>query len=148
MQNISYLDEIIFYKVYYLGQKPYILELRENIMLAISFLSVGCKNIVLDIDFCKPKVIQGLDLNFNLHLLNFLRGAQLSNNMLILFKYILVELSALSSSIFNNPPSQQKNSLFLNQIWTSPCRKYWIYCLRYYQTQEELLQIEADDQKW
>ena len=28
-----------------------------------------------DIDFCKPKVIQGLDLNFNLHLLIFLRGA-------------------------------------------------------------------------
>ena len=28
-----------------------------------------------DIDFCKPKVIQGLDLNFKLYLLVFLRGA-------------------------------------------------------------------------
>ena len=28
-----------------------------------------------DIDFCKPKVIQGLDLNFNFHLKILLRGA-------------------------------------------------------------------------
>ena len=28
-----------------------------------------------DIDFCKPRVVQGLDLNFNLYLLILLRGA-------------------------------------------------------------------------
>ena len=28
-----------------------------------------------DIDFCKPKVIPGLDLNFNLYLPNILRRA-------------------------------------------------------------------------
>ena len=28
-----------------------------------------------DIDFCKPEAIQGLDLNFNLYLLIFLKGA-------------------------------------------------------------------------
>ena len=54
-----------------------------------------------DIDFCKPKVIEGLDLNFILYLLILLRGAVVSNNILILSKYILVELSAFSSSVFN-----------------------------------------------
>ena len=28
-----------------------------------------------DIDFCRPKVIQGLDLNFSLYLFILLRGA-------------------------------------------------------------------------
>ena len=32
-----------------------------------------------DNDFCRSKVIQGLDLNFNLYLLIFLRGAWVSN---------------------------------------------------------------------
>ena len=31
-----------------------------------------------EIDFCKPGVIQGFDLNFNLYLLIFLKGAKLS----------------------------------------------------------------------
>ena len=44
-----------------------------------------------EIDFCKPGVIQGFDLNFNLYLLIFLKGAKLSNNSLILFKNISVE---------------------------------------------------------
>ena len=44
-----------------------------------------------EIDFCKPGVIQGFDLNFNLYLLVFLKGAKLSNNSLILFKNISVE---------------------------------------------------------
>ena len=43
-----------------------------------------------EIDFCKPGVIQGFDLNFNLYLV-FLKGAKLSNNSLILFKNISVE---------------------------------------------------------
>ena len=41
--------------------------------------------------FCKSSIIQGLDLNFNLHLLVFLKVAKLSNNSSILFKNILVE---------------------------------------------------------
>ena len=49
-----------------------------------------------DNDFCRSKVIQGLDLNFNLYLLIFLRGAWVSNHILILSTYILVELSAFS----------------------------------------------------
>ena len=53
-----------------------------------------------DINFCKPKVIQGLDVSFNLYLLIF-RGTYVSNNILVLSKYILVELPALRSSIFN-----------------------------------------------
>ena len=47
-----------------------------------------------DIDFCKPKVTQGLGLNFNYYSLILLRGAQV--HILILSKYILVELSAFS----------------------------------------------------
>ena len=31
-----------------------------------------------DIDFCKLKVIQGLDLNFKLYFLSLLRGAKVS----------------------------------------------------------------------
>ena len=33
-----------------------------------------------EIDFCKPGVIQGFDLDFNLYVLVFLKGAKLSNN--------------------------------------------------------------------
>ena len=33
-----------------------------------------------DTDFCKPNVIQGLDLNFNLYFLTLLRDAFVSNN--------------------------------------------------------------------
>ena len=43
------------------------------------------------IDFCKPGAIKGLDLNFNLCLLVFLKSEKLSNNLLILFKNISVE---------------------------------------------------------
>ena len=38
-----------------------------------------------EIDFCKPGVIQGFDLNFNLYFLIFKRVQKLSNNSLILF---------------------------------------------------------------
>ena len=53
------------------------------------------------IDFCKPNVIQGLDLNYNLYFLTLLSGAWVSNNILILSKNFLVELSAFSSPVFN-----------------------------------------------
>ena len=53
------------------------------------------------IDFCKPNVIQGLDLNYNLYFLTPLSGAWVSNNILILSKNFLVELSAFSSPVFN-----------------------------------------------
>ena len=32
-------------------------------------------------DFCKPGVIQGFDLNFNLYLLIFLKGAKLCTSI-------------------------------------------------------------------
>ena len=54
-----------------------------------------------DIYFYKPKAIQGLDLNFNLYLLILFRCAYVSNNILIVSKYIFVELSAFSYSVFN-----------------------------------------------
>ena len=53
-----------------------------------------------DTDFCKPKVIQSLDLNFNLYLLIF-QEVHRYLITLILSKYILVKLPTLSSSIFN-----------------------------------------------
>ena len=56
------------------------------------FLMKSDRNLFFtEIDFCKPGVIQGFDLNFNLYLLIFLKGAKLSNNSLILFKNISVE---------------------------------------------------------
>ena len=63
-----------------------------------------------EIDFCKPGVIQGFDLNFNLYLLVFLKGAKLSNNSLILFKNIAVE--------YNNQNHRKiiKNKIFLLKV--------------------------------
>ena len=54
-----------------------------------------------DIDFCKPNVIQSLDLNFNLYFLTPWSGAWVSKNILILSKNFLVDLSAFSSAILN-----------------------------------------------
>ena len=44
---MAFLEEII-YKVYYLGQKS---KLRDYVILAISSLSVGCRNIVPSLSF-------------------------------------------------------------------------------------------------
>ena len=54
-----------------------------------------------DLDFCKPRVIQSLDLNLNLFLSILLRGGYVSNKILIFSKYIWIELSTFSSSIFS-----------------------------------------------
>ena len=40
----------------------------------------------MEIDFCKPKVIHGLDLNLSFFFLTFLRDAWLSKITLILLK--------------------------------------------------------------
>ena len=53
-----------------------------------------------DIDFSKPNVSQDLHLNFNLYFI-FLKGEKVSNNIVILSKYIFVEVSGFSSSVFN-----------------------------------------------
>ena len=63
-----------------------------------------------DIEFCKPKVFQALKVNFNLYLLILLRGAWVSKNILILFKYIWLELSPFCLSIFNNSSQSKENS--------------------------------------
>ena len=63
------------------------------------------------VQVCKPKVVQGLDLDFNLYLLILLRSAQVSNKMFILSNHILVKLSPLIHQFSANPPSHQKNSL-------------------------------------
>ena len=47
--EIPFLEEIILYKISF-GPEA-LLELRQNVMFAISFLSVGCKNIVLLFSF-------------------------------------------------------------------------------------------------
>ena len=46
-----FLIEIIFYKVYILFGPEALLGLREDMMLAISSLSVGCRNTVLLVSF-------------------------------------------------------------------------------------------------
>ena len=40
----------------------------------------------MEIDFCKPEVIHGLDLNLSFFFVTFLRGAWLSKIALILLK--------------------------------------------------------------
>ena len=67
-----------------------------------------------DIDFCKPEFIQGLDVNFSLYLLILLRGAQQSNNILMLSKYNIVNCQHLVHQLSTNSPSQQKkqNKMF------------------------------------
>ena len=104
-----------------------------------------------DVDFCKTKVIQGLDLNLNLHLSVLLRGAQVSNNILILSKYTLVELLAFSSSISNkSSQSTEKQSRikFSRSNLDQSLSQILMYCLRYCQKYQKLLKIEADEQKW
>ena len=45
----------------------------------------------MEIDFCKPKVIYGLDLNLSFFFVIFLRGAWLSKIALIPLKKLLKE---------------------------------------------------------
>ena len=45
----------------------------------------------MEISFCKPKVIQSLDLNLSFLFVTFLRGAWLSKIVLMLFKKLLKE---------------------------------------------------------
>ena len=45
--EFDFLEEIIFCKVYILFGPEALLELREDMMLATSSLSVGCRNILL-----------------------------------------------------------------------------------------------------
>ena len=70
-----------------------------------------------DIDFCKPKVIQGLDFNFNLYLSILVLSVH--NNILILSKYIQLELSAFSSSIFKKS-SQLTEKLLRGTKFSQP----------------------------
>ena len=54
----------------------------------------------MEMDFCKPKLIHGLDLNLSFFFVTFLRGAWLSKIALILFKKLLKErFTSLSSLI-------------------------------------------------
>ena len=69
-----------------------------------------------EIDFCKPGVIQGFDLNFNLYLLIFLKGAKLSNNSLILFKNISVEYFLYFQHFIPINRKIIKNKIFLIKV--------------------------------
>ena len=54
----------------------------------------------MEMDFCKPKVIHGLDLNLSFFFRTFLRSAWLSKIALILLKKLLKErFTSLSSLI-------------------------------------------------
>ena len=56
--KLHFLEEIMFYKVYYLGI------LFRYMMLAISSLSVGCRNIVLLVLFESEKCLCGYFMFF------------------------------------------------------------------------------------
>ena len=87
---LSFYDFYILNEVLFQQQDPFfwMKSDRNLFLLKLSFV-----NLVL----CK----QGFNLNFNLHLLVFLKGAKLSNNSLILFKNLSVKQSIFCCLIFS-----------------------------------------------
>ena len=71
-----------------------------------------------DIHFYKPNVIQSLQLIINLYLLIFSKDGQVSNNMLIVSKYILIELLALNLSVFtkSSQSTEKQSRIKLNAV--------------------------------
>ena len=132
LQNIHHNNPVYFIRVdskflYFL-----LLVLNSSFSIGCFLLMKFVSNLLfIDIDFCKLKVIQSLDLHSNLYLLILFKGVQVSNNILILSKYILVENKRIK---FSRPYFDK----FLS---------HYIYCLRYCQTYWELSQIEAHDKK-
>ena len=54
---------------------------------------------LIEVDFCKPKIIHGLDLNLSFLFVTFLSGAWLSKIALILLKELLKEKSTFLLSL-------------------------------------------------
>ena len=55
-------------------------------MISFDFIDFANKMLLIEVDFCTPKVIHGLDLNLSFFFVTFLRGAWLSKIALILSK--------------------------------------------------------------
>ena len=71
----------------------------------------------METDFCKPKVIHGLDLNLSYFFVIFLSDAWLSNIALILFKKILKERFTSLSLLIREFQSTEKYSS-IKFYWT------------------------------
>ena len=74
-----------------------------------------------EIGFCEPRDIKGLDLNFSLYLLGFLKGAKLSNNSLILYKK---NLSGVVNILFFNC------QCFIPNCWVGKIIKNKIFMIK------------------
>ena len=62
----------------------------------------------MEIDFCKLKVIHGLDLNLSFFFVTFLRGAWLAKIALILLKKLLKEIFTSLSLLIREFQSTEK----------------------------------------
>ena len=62
----------------------------------------------MKIDFCKPKVIHGLDLNLSFFFVTILRGAGLSKIALIVLNKLLKEKFTLLSLLIREFQSTEK----------------------------------------
>ena len=62
----------------------------------------------MKIDFCKPKVIHGLDLNLSFFFVTILRGAWLSKIALIVLNKLLKEKFTLLSLLIREFQSTEK----------------------------------------
>ena len=116
-----------------------------NLVSTLFFTNIG---------FCKPKFIQGLDLNFNLYFSINLWDASVSNNKSFYLYFLLIFgfnyqhlVHWFSTNLLSGQKKSQESNSF-NQIYTCLFHEFYIYSLWSSQTFWKLLQIETDDQKW
>ena len=76
--------------------------------MSFDFMNFANKLFLMKIDFCKPKVIHGLDLNLSFFFVTFLRGAWLSKIALILLKKLLKERFTSLSLLIREFQSTEK----------------------------------------
>ena len=64
----------------------YLMCISFFLLISVDFINFANKLFLMEIYFCKPKVIHGLDLNLSSFFVTFRRGAWLSKIALILLK--------------------------------------------------------------
>ena len=76
--------------------------------MSFDFMNFTNKLFLMKIDFCKPKVIHGLDLNLSFFFVTILRGAWLSKIALIVLNKLLKEKFTLLSLLIREFQSTEK----------------------------------------
>ena len=77
-------------------------------LISFDFINFANKLFSVEIGFCKPKVIHGLDLNLSFFFVTFLRDEWLSKTALMLFKKLLKERFTSLSSLITEFQSTEK----------------------------------------